>query len=182
MDGLIGKLTPEQARRVLARLFRKRRDLREAIQVEMRQVLTEIDRDQTANQVFIVLDSIETEEDRGRSDASCAGRASAADAAADLIEEALQPFFDQIERYHELGMLDEESTYCRAVILGAYRYAQDAGSEMAGWPVDIVIRCADRLLGQWRQRNGDQSRVKAMQDFMRRHCPAWAQLVESPER
>jgi hypothetical protein len=181
VDALIAKLTPEQARRVLARLFRKRRDLRTAIQTEMQHVLTEIDRDKTANQVFIVLDSIEMDEDRGRSDGPCEGRSSADNAAADLIEEALQPFFDQVERYHELGMLDEESTYCRAVILGAYRYAQDAGSELAGWPVDLVTECASLLLGQWRQRNGE-SRVKAMQDFIRRHCPAWAQLMERSQR
>jgi hypothetical protein len=181
VDALIGKLTPEQARRVLARLFRKRRDLRTAIQTEMQHVLAEIDRDKTANQVFVVLDSIEMDEERGRSEGPREGRPSAEDAATDVIEEALQPFFDQVERYHELGMLDEESTYCRAVILGAYRYAQDAGSELAGWPVDLVTECASLLLGQWRQRNGDP-RVKAMQDFIRRHCPAWAQLMERPQR
>ena len=59
------------------------------------------------------------------------------EAALDIIEEELQPFFDQVERYHELGMAEQEATYSMAVILGIYRFEHESKSEFKKLAEDL---------------------------------------------
>ena len=44
-----------------------------------------------------------------------------------------EPFYDQAKRYRELGMPEQETTYCMGVILGIYRYEHESKSEFRKW-------------------------------------------------
>src|ERR1700680_3280026 len=99
MDDLIGKLTAEQALRIIERLARKGGEIREAVVAEAMILLTEIDLDETAEEVFEVLDSIDVQDCWDRSGGSRDGYTSPDEAAAEIIEEELQPFFAQVDRY-----------------------------------------------------------------------------------
>jgi len=85
--------------------------------------------DGTADEVSVVLDSIDVQDCWDRSGSSRDDYTSPDEAAAEIIEEELQPFFDQVERYHELGMPEQEGAYCMGVIFGIYRYEQESKSE-----------------------------------------------------
>src|ERR1700730_1846959 len=100
-------------------------------------VLTEIDLDETAEEVFLILDSIDVQDCWDRSGGTRDGYTSPEDAAAEIIDEELQPFFDQVERYRELGMAEQEAAYCKGVILGIYRYERESKSEFREWSTDI---------------------------------------------
>jgi hypothetical protein len=89
-------------------------------------VLTEIDLDETAEEVFLILDSIDVQDCWDRSGGRRDGYTSPDEAAAEIMEEELQPFFDQVVRYHELGMPEQEATYCMGVILGICRYERES--------------------------------------------------------
>jgi hypothetical protein len=112
MEGLIGKLTPEQALEVIMRLTDKEGTIRDAVLAEAGNVLSEIDLDQIADDVFLVLDSIDVRDCWDRAGNSRDGYTAPDEAAVELIEAQLQPFFDQAGRYPELGMTAEEATYC----------------------------------------------------------------------
>ena len=174
MDNVIKKLTPEQALEVVMRLSDKGGAIRDAVLAEARHVLSKIDLDETADDVFYVLASIDVQDCWDRAGSSRDGYTSPDEAAVELIEEALQPFFDQVGRYHELGMSKEEAAYCRGVILGIYRYQHESKSEFREWSVDIPIECAGDLLTQWRERGQDSASTTAMDEFIRDRCPNWA--------
>ena len=183
MRDVMRKLTPEQALDVLMRLSDKGGAIREAVLAEARNVLREIDLDQTADDVFFALDSIDVHDCWDRAGSSRDGYTSPDEAAVELIEEELQPFFDQVGRYHELGMSKEEAVYCMAVILGIYRYQHESKSEFRDWSVDIPIACAGDLLTQWRNRGQDSASTTAMDEFIRDRCPNWAgHFLRSRER
>lgn len=156
------------------RLSDKGSAIREAVVAEARNVLSEIDLDEIANDVFFVLDSVDVQDCWDRAGSSRDGYTSPDEAAVELIEEQLQPFFDQAGRYHELGMTEEEATYCRGVILGIYRYEDESKSEFRAWAVDIPIECAGALLNEWRERGQDSISAAAMDEFIRDCCPNWA--------
>ena len=103
MDDVISKLTPAQALKIVERLGRKGGKIREAVLTEAMNVLTEIDVDETADEVVAALESIDVQDCWDRSGNSRDGYTSPDEAAAEIIEEELQPFFDQVERYHEMG-------------------------------------------------------------------------------
>ena len=114
MYDAIKKLTPEQALEVVMRLSDKGGAIREAVVAESRNVLSEVDLDEIAEDVFVVLDSIDVQDCWDRAGGSRDGYTSPEEAAVELIEEELQPFFDQAERYHELGMTEEEAILQRS--------------------------------------------------------------------
>ena len=145
-------------------------------------VLTEISWRETAEEVFDVLDSIAVEDCWSRSGGSRDSYTSPDEAAVEIVEEELQPFFDQVGRYHELGMPEQEAVYCMGVIFGIYRYEREAKSEFREWCEDIPVECAGFLLEEWRTRNREMASVGAMDEFIDEHCPEWAKWLKTEKR
>ncbi|MGQ0593856.1 MAG: hypothetical protein ACT4QB_14785, partial [Gammaproteobacteria bacterium] len=152
MHDVIKKLTAEQALEVVKRLSETGGKIQETVLAEARDVLSEIDLDETADEVFFVLDSIDVEDCWDRAGSSRNGYTSPDEAAVEMVDEALQPFLDQARRYHELGMREEEMTHCMGLILGIYRYEHESKSEFREWSVDVPLECAGDRLREWRDR------------------------------
>jgi hypothetical protein len=178
MSDLIGKLTAEQALRIVERLCRKGGEICEAVVAEAMDLLVEFSLDETADKVFDALDLVDIQDCWDQSRSLRDGNASPDEAAVDIIEEELQPFFDQVERYHELGMLEQEATYCMAVILGIYRFEHESKSEFKQLAEDIPAECAGNLLEEWRTRNPGQAGIDVMYAFIRERCPKWASWLK----
>lgn len=178
MDDVISKQTAGQALKIVKRLGRKGGKIREAVAAEAMAVLTEIDLDETAEEVFFSLDSIDVQDCWNRSGRSRDGYTSPDEAATEIIEEELQPFFEQVERYHELDMPEQEAAYCMGVIIGIYRYERESKSEFKEWSVDIPADCAGFLLDKWKERNRDKARITAMHEFIRARCPEWTEWLK----
>src|SRR5215475_4399974 len=178
MTDVIAKLTSEQALQIVERLCRKNGGVRDAIVAEALNLLTEFSLEEVAEEVFDALDLIDVQDCFDQAGPSRDGSASPDEAAVDIIEEELQPFFDQVERYHELAMGEQEATYCMAVILGIYRFAHESKSEFKRLTDDIPAECAGTLLQDWRARNPEQTRIDAMYAFIRERCPKWASWLK----
>jgi hypothetical protein len=174
MNDVTGKLTPEQALEIVERLCRKGGDVRDAIVAEAISLLSEFSLEDIADEVFDALDLIDIQDCWDLAGGAKKGTPPPSEAAADIIEEELQPFFDQVERYHELGMCEQEATYCKGVLLGIYRFEQESASEIKPLAADLPVDCATSLVDQWRLRNPDKAGVAAMEAFIREKCRKWA--------
>ena len=177
MGDVIKKLTAEQALDVVKRLNEKGGEIREAVLAEATNLLTAVNLETTADEVFFVLDSIDVQDCWDRSGRSRHGYTELSEAAVELVEEELQPFYDQAARYQELGMAEQETIYRMGVILGIYRYEHESKSEFREWCSDVPIECAGYLLDTWRERNPGTPRTQAMDEFIQRRCPKWAQFL-----
>ena len=173
MTDVIDKLTPEQAWQIVRRLADKGGAIREALVAEATGLLTDIDRDDLAQQVFEILDEIDVQDCWNRAGGSRDDYVGPDDAAAEIFEEQLQPYVDQLKRYHDLGMPEQEAAYCEGVILGVYRYEKESKSEFRNWCEDMPAECAGDLLDAWKKRNREKVRRAAMDSFVRAHCPDW---------
>ena len=179
MDDLITRLTAEQAKKVLERLGQKAGPIREAVGTEVKNLLAEtvpheiVDVHEVADHVFCVLDSIDVEDCWDESSSSRYGYTSPDEAAEQIVEAELQQFFDRTEKYHELGLFDQEATYCMGVLLGIYRYERESRSEFRSWCEDVPDLYADLLLTQWRERNKGTAAITAVHNFIRQNCPQW---------
>jgi hypothetical protein len=177
MLDLIKKLTAEQALEVVKRLSEKGGEIGEAVLAEAKSLLMGVDVDETADEVFCVLDSIDVQDCWARSGRSRYGYTEPGEAAVELVEEELQPFYDQAKRYQELGMAEQETTYSMGVILGIYRYEHESKSEFRKWCEDVPIECAGYLLDKWRKRNQGIAPAQAMDEFIQHRCPTWAKYL-----
>ena len=133
-------------------------------------VLTEIDVGETADEVIAALESIDVQDCWDRSGNSRDGYTSPEEAAAEIIEEELQPFFDQVERYHEMDLPEQETAYCMGVIFGIYRYERESKSEFRKWSEDIPAECGGFLLDKWRERNRKKASNNAMHELSPRQA------------
>jgi hypothetical protein len=174
-NDVIDKLTPQQALEILKRLSQNEGKIREAVHAEARTLLQAVDLDETADEVFFALESIDVEDCWDRSGSSRYGYTEPSEAAVELVEEELQPFYDQAARFHELKMAEQEMTYCMGVILGIYRYEHESKSQFREWAEDIPIECAGYLLTIWRERNPKAVDAEAVEKFIRQRCPKWAE-------
>jgi len=181
MTDIVDKLTAEQALLILGRLFQKGGSVREAVVAEATGLLSDIDGDDLAQDVFDELDSIDVQECWDRAGGSDDGDVSPDEAAIEIVEEVLQPFLDQAQRYHELGMPEQEAVYCEGVFAGIYRYERDAKSEFKNLCEDIPADCAGVLFDDWWTRNSDKARRAKMDVFIRKHCPDWASWLDDLE-
>jgi hypothetical protein len=177
MNDVTGKITAEQALLIVERLCRKGGDVRDAIVAEAISLLCEFSLDGAAAEVFDALDLIDIQDCWDQAGSSRDGYTSPEEAAVDIIEDELQPFFDQVERYHDLGMTEQEATYCKAVVLGIYRFEQESHAEIKQLAEDLPAEYAGTLLDDWRKRNPDKVGVRAMEAFVREKCPTWAAWV-----
>jgi hypothetical protein len=177
MTDVTGKITSEQALLIIERLCRKGGDVRDTIIAEAMSLLSEFSLDHVADEVFDALDLIDIQDCWDQAGSHRDGYTSPEEAAADIIEEELQPFFDQVERYHDLGMIAEEATYCRAAVLGIYRFQQESQAEIKALAMDLPADYAGTLLDEWRKRNPDKAGIAAMEAFVREKCPKWAAWI-----
>lgn len=177
MQNLLSKLTGEQAFDVLQRLAAGKGAVAEAVLAEARRVLAAVDVDEIANEVFAQLDGIDVQDCWDRAGRHRGGYTAPEEAAEQLIEDVFQPFVDQVERYHSMGMAKQEQDYCMGVILGTYRYEKESKSEFKDWCVDMPAECAGCLLDEWRKRNRAASAITAMDAFIRQRCPDWAKYM-----
>jgi hypothetical protein len=129
MNDVIKKMTAEQALDVVKRLSEKGGEIGEALLAEAKNLLMAVDVDETADEVFRVLDSIDVQDCWNRSGSFHHGYTDPSEAAVELVAEELQPFYDQAKRYRKLGMAEQETTCCMGVILGIYRYEHESKSE-----------------------------------------------------
>jgi hypothetical protein len=179
MNDVTGKITAEQALLILERLCRKGGGIRDAIVAEAVSLLSDFTVDEVANEVFDALDLIDIQDCWDRAGAAYDGTTtSPQEAAVDVIEEEVQPFFDQVERYHDLGMIEQEATYCMGVLLGIYRFQQESEAEIKRLAADLPAEYAGNLLDSWWKRNPDKAGVEAMKGFVREQCPKWAGWVD----
>lgn len=174
MADVTGKITSEQALLIVERLCRKGGEVRDAIIAEAISLLSEFSVEEIAGEVFDALDLIDIQDCWDRAGRSRDGYTSPDEAAVDIVEEALQPFFDQVERYHDLGMHEQEASYCKGVLFGIYRFERESEAEIKALADDLAGECAGTLLDDWKKRNPDKAAVAAMQAFVREKCPKWA--------
>ncbi len=172
-DDLLRALTDEQAREIVRRLAAEKGVIAEKVAATVREVVAAVEIEAVADEVFCALDLIDVQDCWDRAGESRDGYTSPDEAAMELVEEELQPFFEQVDRYHNLHMANQQRDYCMAVMLGLYRYAQESESEFKDWCDDMPLERARYLLDRWRKRIAAPASRAAMDRFIRQCCPAW---------
>ena len=126
MDEVIKKLTAEQALEIVKRLSEKGGEIREAVLAEAKSLLMGVDVDETADEVFCVLDSIDVQDCWDRSGSPATVTPSLVKRRSNSWRKNFNRFTIKPRPYRELGMAEQETTYCMGVILGIYRYEHES--------------------------------------------------------
>jgi hypothetical protein len=167
-------LSSEQALQVLRGLVAKGGDVADAVIAEAVALLSEVDREAVAHEVFILLDSIDVQDCWDRAGKHRHGYVHEDEVAYELIQEVLRPFDDKIAQYRQTAMELQEMQYTQGVVTGLYRYYNDSGSEFKDWCVDMPESFAQEIHESWRKRNAKNPEAcRVMAAYLEECCPDW---------
>ena len=95
------------------------------------------------------------------------------DAAWEILEEALEPFIQDMRRQIELGLEAEALEICKGVVLGLYRIEHGESSPVAEWVPDFPAEVAGNMLETWLTEG--TPRKKTVGAVARQNRPAFPQ-------
>ena len=173
-NSILNKITPIEALEILNRLAKKNPGILRDIEKEAEQLLKKIDLQEIVEEVYSELNGLDVEELWDRSGSRRYGYSSPEDQAVEMMEEALDPYNDEVIRYLDVGMLSEAKVYCMGVLKGIYQYEQESKSGTKDWFADIPTECFGYLLEKWKRRTTDPNDLKEMNDFIKTECTRWS--------
>lgn len=164
-------LTGDEAQHVLHALLSSRPDLILDARRAANALLATVSFADVAENVFGALQALDLDDlDAGPRPG---GYVEPSEAAWEVIEMVVTPYFHDLERRVKLGHEDEAVEVCKGIVFGLYRaehtgfelleYAEDSPSQLAGHAVDI-----------WRRRRRTHTLPST---FVEKFTPDWAWLV-----
>jgi hypothetical protein len=183
---ILERLRAEEAGEVLRRLLEAHPELgAEAEEIALSR-LREIDCEGVAEEVEDAVRAPGYDELNGRAGPHEWGYVDPADAAWEILEEAVEPFIADMKCRIELGLEPEALEICKGVILGLYRVEQGKGGEVAEFSADFPAEAAGDALDTWRKGNGREeaaasrarrSRPAFPRGWAERFVPEWAEMI-----
>jgi len=139
-------LTGDEARTVLHELLSSRPDLIPDARRAANALLARVSFADVAADVFAALQALDLDDlDAGP---RTGGYVEPSEAAWEVIEKVVTPYFHDLKRRVKLGHEDEAVELCKGIVVGLYRaehrgfelleYAEDSPSELAGQAVEIL--------------------------------------------
>jgi len=171
----IARLEGAEGQAVLRRVLEAHPELRGEAEEIARALIGEVSFETIADDLAWELESREIEDLELRS--ARLGRGTVADAAWDLLQEALDPLVDDMRRRLDLGLEDEALDTCRGIILGLYRARRGVTAGCLARAPDFPEAAAENVLRLWRRECPRLLAARSFPpEFVARHAPEWKAL------
>jgi len=184
---LVDCLKPEEAAEILRRLLAARPDLAGEAEQTARALLVEVAFEEVADEVEGVLAALDPDEFHGRAGRHDWGYVEPGEAAWQMVEEAVEPFVDDMKRRMRLGHAKEALEICKGVLLGLYRAERGEGERVVDCAPDAPAEVAMDALDTWLREGtrkkrparagGRQRRPAFPSDFVNHYLPEWSAMI-----
>ena len=178
---LLDELQPGEAALVLRRLLAGHPELVGEAEEISRSTLGGVSFESIAGEVEDAVRQFDLDDLDGRAGRHSWGYTEPTEAAWELLEEALEPFVENMKRHLGLGLHAEAFEICKGIVLGLYQCRDSAGDEFLGWAEDFPAEAAGSAVADWISagKPGASSnppgpnRVLLLRKFMDEHVPEW---------
>jgi len=175
---IIDHLSPTDALSILRTLAEGDEQLAARIAEVATARLRGVDPEEVAAVLYNELDALEVEEVWDRAGPTRHGYVDPGEAADGMIEEVIEPFLEELEKYQALGMNSEANGMCMGLLLGLHRFKRESTSEFKDWAGDAPSIFADAVLDAWKAGAPSRADVAAVRAFIEDELFGWgARLV-----
>lgn len=183
---VLNSLKPEEAQAVLRRLLAAHPALGAKAEQIARSFLGEVSFESVADEVEHAVRALSLDDLNSRAGRHEWGYTEPTEAAWELLEEAVDPFLEDMKRQTGLGLEAEALEICKGVVLGLYRMRDERGSEFLGWAPDFPEETAAFAVSTWctgvaNKKMAAQSRSRKRRafpkDFVVEFVPEWDSLI-----
>jgi hypothetical protein len=183
---VLDKLDSAEAASVLGKLLDRHNELRSEAEAIASDMLTEISPDSVADEIEEALLQFDYDDLNGHAGSHSWGYVEPSEAAGELLEEALEPFVNDMKRRLEMGLEDQASQICQGILLGLYRVRGGRENDILNWAPDFPGEAAANALKVWSETGGAEResapikkiRRRLSPDFVRGHLPDWDWLLK----
>lgn len=186
---LLAALSGEEARLVLEHLLDAYPDLVAEANRFAKSVLSQISSACVADDVEAAIRSLDLEDLGGRAGRHEWGYVSPTEAASELLEEAVEPFIDDMKRHVELGLEEEGLEIAKGILVGLYRLREAKNGYVLEWAPDSASEHALHVICAWSEASGARPRgrdcvcSRLLEDFVDEALPDWTDMIDrSPSR
>jgi len=162
---------PEKAA-VLDELLTAQPDLRESAEAYAARLMKDAERSAVADGVESALKWLDIDELNTRADHPGFGYVDPADAADEILDEALQPFLDDLQRRAGLGMASAAAEVAAGILLGLYNCRQGSSETLLEYAPDYAAERASAVLNDCAKLSIELPTAEIL-DLM----PEWAGLL-----
>jgi hypothetical protein len=172
---ILGVLQPAEAQEVLRSLLKAHPKLRGEAEDLAKSMISGVSSEAIAEEVEGELEALDLEDLSSRAGKHPWGYVDPTDAAWELLQEAIDPIIDEMERQRDLGLGREALETCKGLLLGLYRVRNKKNDSCLGWAPDFPAQSAGEVLRKWSERGG-KSRAAFPRSFVDQHVPEWRTL------
>lgn len=169
---IIEELSPSDALIIIKQLAKEDKNIRNKIDQLAKELFSDIDIDDVADNVLSELDCLYVEDLWDSSGDTSFGYIEPHERANEMIEETIHPYIDEMKKYKNLKMYDEEKLYCMGILKGIYKYDKESKSEFSEWAVDMPAESFGYVLSVWKKHKKIEEFVE-MEEFIKVNCPDW---------
>ena len=174
-NAIFNKISPDEALSILKILAKSDKKLKKRIVELAEELFTDIDFDEVCEDVFWALDGIDVHELWDRAGPRTDGYTGPEEMAVEMVEEALEPFLQEMYRFLDLKMNQEAKLCCMGIARGIYEYEENSTSEFKDWATDIPAEMYSYVVNEWKKRGSTVKDRKKMREFVRNECPNWSE-------
>jgi hypothetical protein len=177
----LDELQPGEAALVLRRLLAGHPELLSEAEEISRSMLGDVSFESIASEVEDSIRQLDLDDLNGRAGRHSWGYTEPTEAAWELLEEAVEPFVEDMKRHLGLGLNEEAFEICKGIVLGLYQCRNASGDEFLGWAEDFPAEAAGNAVADWigagkQGASGSQpekNRVLLLRKFVDKHVPEW---------
>jgi hypothetical protein len=178
---IINNLSPEDTLVILQQLAAQDEKLAAKIASLALAYLSDVDAEEIAETLRYELESLTPEEVWDRAGNTRYGYVETAEAAEQRIEEVLEPYLEEMRKYHQTGLALEAQQMCQGLLLGFYEFEHHSKTEFKGWSVDSPVYFALEVLTVWLEGEVEMQQRQEMQAFIDEELLGWARTLSAIE-
>ena len=163
---ILEKINGYEALLILKILADEDRSIANRIEQIALENLRDVDIESVASEVYFVLNTIEVEDLWDQSGSTTYGYVEPGERAWEMIEESLEPFTNELNRYLDLSLNDEAKKYCMGILKGIHRFDTESTSQFKDWAEDAPDDLFDRILDDWKKSCRVPEYLKEMEEFI----------------
>src|SRR5271157_4905766 len=146
---LLDEIQPGEAALVLRRLLAVHPELVSEAEEISRSTLGGVSFESVAGEVEDAIRQFDIDDLNGRAGSHSWGYTEPTEAAWELLEEAVEPFVEDMKRHLGLGLHDEALEICKGIVLGLYQCRDSGSDEFLGWAEDFPAEAAGSVVADW---------------------------------
>ena len=170
---IIEQITPNDALAIIKMLAKVDENIKSKIEQIAKELFCDIDINDIAEEVFCEIDSLYVEDLWDSSGGTSYGYVEPHERAFEMIEETIEPFINEMKKYKQTEMFQEEKVYCMGILKGIYKYEKEAESEFKDWATDVPGESFTHVLNEWKNGKKDSDDILEMEEFVKNNFAGW---------